>query len=1540
MFKFDVLNNPKPHDLYLCKPNRDIICYLNGVDEQTASLTVNLNNEYELNFDYNRFITVNGKQTLSNGFESLAYGMRILVDRIGYFKMNYPTIKFDGQKEMKSITATSIDCELEDKNLFSFKINTGESDSLEYLVTYDADEKESLINDYTGLPYDYIVFYNTYPEQLKTLLNKYQDGATITNSASIDEIVNFCKLIPRLKNKTFTSDDGKISLEDYVTYTYNDDGTEIVNVLLSTKFNSRIAYLIEFYTKYREQLSLVCLAIEKCKNNWSVGEIDKDLANKKFQFDIDDANVYSFLTQDLSQNAKCVFSFDILNRKINAILIDNIGKDSNVILDRKNFINTFEISCDENSIYTRYNVTGDDSLNINYVNFGSSLIDDLSYFLNARDENGNLIYMSETLASKYKQFVSDRDLARQKYIEYTKKYNKLLSSIDEIKYRVPNDEVQNDWDTFTDKELDSALTSFNNLLVTLISLYKEDFGSAGCKNDGSINETFLKNTIYWYDYYAYNIVIEQINATITARKNNSSYAEIDDKEILSKINAWKTEWSLFGTVELQNKINAYNNNMTVLIDGQAVILKKDSDEAKKWDNLSLDEKTEYGNSEFNYQYETYMKNYNERNSCQEYLNILMKDLNAFEEEKDNYQLKRNTIVKLVSIEGYNREELEKLIVLPQSSISGKFTDAEIKVINLLYIDNNYSNSNILTTSLDTTVSEVDIQYELLEDAKEQLSIASQPQITFTTDIDNLLCMPEFKDYDFNVGNYVILEYLNGYYVQQRLSSITFNPLIPTNNINVTYTNYVKSKSKRSDVSNILSLSTSSGSSSSSGSNGSGDSSFGNSDKIDVTLSNTMLAKLLNTEMFGTRVSNIILDTIQVNKITSKFATFGGLSNGTTKIDGKCIQTGYIIDNSYNGTNGDIDNTLGSIINLETGLFKMAGGALEWNGNNLKVTGTIYAIAGSFGKSNPFNIGDNGLDGFANSSSSTETIYESKNINLSDSFNGEYSSIFQIQVSQPNKTDLLNDIYMLLESACILIDYDYCINTTVTDTSVSDKAGDENDSNGEDDVESNGESDSSSSTTTTTTTITTHYTGTVVVPIISDVVNISDKILISTNNNSKIYTYTYTLTSENMLTYLRKVCKDNDTSISVDSSQITIVGASVIIDYSYYFTSYTLVSHIGTDYLSYSNALTVKKGIVTLQNATIESQLTLMNNLSLNGQNAAIYGYMASKDGWRILGGGSNDLGYLEIATQHDGNEPIYIRQYKGGFSGLQRTLTLLDKNGDTFIPGILKTNEIQSNSSYIDMNSGVVFKKSDTWFGYASQTNERRLRFSSIKSNGTYTHDSYIYGGNTKSTTAIGIYDNKNGRGVLVYNDKDNRLSVAGVDKFFFKDYSGTTRRPLASITKDGNRVSHIGSKSSGLYVYGQWGVAKAKFTSKTIKFDSSDIRLKENIFDCEVASALNVIMKLPLHSFDWKNFDEDLPRHQKIGFIADEIELIDNRFSFGGGYDKNGTMNIKGVDTFYMMGYVIKAIQELKIENDKLKKVIDLITKSEKGEHDEYQKL
>ena len=85
------------------------------------------------------------------------------------------------------------------------------------------------------------------------------------------------------------------------------------------------------------------------------------------------------------------------------------------------------------------------------------------------------------------------------------------------------------------------------------------------------------------------------------------------------------------------------------------------------------------------------------------------------------------------------------------------------------------------------------------------------------------------------------------------------------------------------------------------------------------------------------------------------------------------------------------------------------------------------------------------------------------------------------------------------------------------------------------------------------------------------------------------------------------------------------------------------------------------------------------NLKIVDGNITFQNNTVGKDFGRIkLMGTTSEDGSLEIATADDGNEPIYVRQYthtgSGGsnsFGTINRTLTLLDKDGNTTFPGNL-----------------------------------------------------------------------------------------------------------------------------------------------------------------------------------------------------------------------------------------------------------------------------
>jgi len=942
MFTIDYFNKPEPLSIYLAKPSGELIVCLNEyVDESSSSLSVGLNQQYELNFTVR---TNSGEKP--SWYDHLQEGMYLFVEKTGLFKMKQPGISTDGVKEEKSITAYGCDVELEDKNC-RLSFNMGAHTSMEYLVAYEEGETEILINPYTGIPYDWIVLYNLFPEQLQEVLDKYNAGyygvldqagdIRITDDKLMEEITELLSIIPRLKNRLtpYTGDDGLTDymLTEYVLCSYDSSDGHTTDITLTPLFRNRIVELISYYTRYREQLSLLCMALKNTGGNWSVGEIygvsqgDYTLANKKYQFEADE-NIYSFLTQTLAQTIRCVVHFDISARKVHVTPAEQIGNNTGIVMSYETLVNSMNISCNEDTLCTRLYVTGADDLGIEPVNFGLPYIEDISYKLNARDSDGRRIYVSDELAEKYRSYMDYRESKRPSYIQCSKDYSACQKQIYEIKYRVPNDILKTNWGTYTPDELQASLTTYKNLLAALITLYKEDYGTAGLHADGSVNENYIRTTMYWYDYETYRSTIKEIECAIATHpyySRQEKWTSENLSEYKDAISAWETEWSLYGSIELQAKIDKYTQDMNLLAESSVKRVSPDSDHIKSWSQLTGEEKEALGNLEEDYYYDIYMEHYNHRQSAQAYLDTLLQQISQLEESLSAIQQKRTQLAREVTLESC-------------------FTAEECRIIHLLYRDAEYNNPNILVTSIDTSDSSADIMYELLQDGKEHLSLLSRPQLTFSISSDNLLGLPEFQCLweDFKPGNYMYVQYKDHTYVKLRMVGYTFNPCLPSSgDFTITFSNYVRSKTKVSDLESLLGLSAVS----SSGSGGSGSASK-DPDSVDAAISNTMLTKLLNSEAFGTRVTNVILDTIDVNSITAKSATFKGLYNGTTEVNGKCVRTGYIRDLAYNGTDGAADNTKGSVINLETGNFSFGGGKLTWNDEILKVTSSY--IGGSSG----------------------------------------------------------------------------------------------------------------------------------------------------------------------------------------------------------------------------------------------------------------------------------------------------------------------------------------------------------------------------------------------------------------------------------------------------------------------------------------------------------------------------------------------------------------------------------------------------------------
>lgn len=180
--------------------------------------------------------------------------------------------------------------------------------------------------------------------------------------------------------------------------------------------------------------------------------------------------------------------------------------------------------------------------------------------------------------------------------------------------------------------------------------------------------------------------------------------------------------------------------------------------------------------------------------------------------------------------------------------------------------------------------------------------------------------------------------------------------------------------------------------------------------------------------------------------------------------------------------------------------------------------------------------------------------------------------------------------------------------------------------------------------------------------------------------------------------------------------------------------------------------------------------------------------------------------------------------------------------------------------------------------------------------------------------------------GRLLFYDYENQSKKASGAK-------AVTRQPVASITADTNRVAFLSSDyhangygagtehgSYRLGVKAQWGGSSYETHYIYSNLAVSDIRLKENIESSET-DALETVNRMKVRQFDWK--ERMGGWHQDIGFVADELEEIDPNLALGGGYDENGEMDIKQINSPYLLNYAIKAIQELSAKVDKQEKRI-----------------
>lgn len=211
-------------------------------------------------------------------------------------------------------------------------------------------------------------------------------------------------------------------------------------------------------------------------------------------------------------------------------------------------------------------------------------------------------------------------------------------------------------------------------------------------------------------------------------------------------------------------------------------------------------------------------------------------------------------------------------------------------------------------------------------------------------------------------------------------------------------------------------------------------------------------------------------------------------------------------------------------------------------------------------------------------------------------------------------------------------------------------------------------------------------------------------------------------------------------------------------------------------------------------------------------------------------------------------------------------------------------------------------------------------------------NDGNLFVAKTTTTGSLSVSNTSTFNGATTFNSTLTCKSTSTftgslkAGSFTFRDYSEIDdnniiyRRPVASAGSNKSRVAILqGTSNNKIVIKAQYN--STNFTNVTFTGSSSDVRLKKDIKDSSV-NALSKIMQMQIREFNWKQTGV----HQELGCVADELELIDPLLTTGGGYDEDGTMNIKSIDTLLLSEYAIKGIQELYRQNKQQQKRIEYL--------------
>lgn len=510
--------------IYLCRPDRTVICALNGVQINSVEYEQQLKDFNHLTFNVDRYIDIDGEYVESAGYEKLKDHMTIYLEGLDYFQLQEPTLQNDnGRYEYKACEAYSDEKTFEDKDMKGLSFNKGTTDSMEMLATNNVDDM--------GYAKEYITFCNDRNHEL-SLMHLVLDRVPGWSVGYID---------PAIKNE-------KYSFEADNTNAYAFLNTTVANVVKCVFYFDTINRMVSAYAKenigkdtnifigWRNALNMLKMTpqADTMYNALTIqGDEELDITRvnygRSYIYNLDYYLTTNYFPQETIDKIKIWQKWQIDNH---AKYIEN-GKKS---AEYQAKIDEIYYRVPNDGIQIAQYKTMDQETLEKTLKMYEQMLTTIQVSVDTRDDNEKDSNGNYTKWDKpddiqnrvYKPWTtSSGEVDHEKYLALLKESNKGYYTYQELRdYIIPNikvaiqnlhladdkkidynDEFESNWDLYGIKELEGKCDEYKKQIMDILAAYQKDWkdltdeeiSKAGVKDEKTYN-VFHKNFIKYKNW--------------------------------------------------------------------------------------------------------------------------------------------------------------------------------------------------------------------------------------------------------------------------------------------------------------------------------------------------------------------------------------------------------------------------------------------------------------------------------------------------------------------------------------------------------------------------------------------------------------------------------------------------------------------------------------------------------------------------------------------------------------------------------------------------------------------------------------------------------------------------------------------------------------------------------------------------------------------------------------------------------------------------------------------------------------------------------